>query len=144
MRRREPPQPTNTAAPSSNLRKYGLKFLPRHALKWIAPHPILTFVPWNWDPQIHLSPCWPTMNRWSFRKILGEGSAHIQNTHTITLDLLELSFTWSQISYSPCKCHPGVGDLWSTYFSALHPYECEDAAKETGDDGADGECSAGV
>lgn len=58
--------------------------------------------------------------------------------------IFQICFTWNQISYRSSKCHPGIGDLWSTYFSALHPYECEDAAKEPGYDGADGKRSAGM
>lgn len=52
--------------------------------------------------------------------------------------------TWGEVGYTACKGHPGIGNLWSSYFSALHPYEGEDAAEEAGDDGADGERSGGV
>lgn len=58
--------------------------------------------------------------------------------------LKNVFFTWNQVGYTTCKSHPGIGNLWSTYFSAFHPYECEDASKEAGDDGADSERSAGV
>lgn len=53
-------------------------------------------------------------------------------------------FTWYQVGYTTCKGHPGIGKFWSTYFSAFHPYECEDTSEEAGDNGADSKGSASV
>lgn len=114
---------------------------------------VLTSVPWNLDPRILLWLCWPTMSRWSYHRILTENMPYFKHHECIfytSLIFMKYSWkisqniTWNQVGYTTCKCHPCVGNFWSAYFSAFHPYECEDSSEEASDDGADSQRSAGV
>lgn len=90
MRRSAPPQPTKSAAPSSNLNinyKDTSTFVSLSAC--IIKDPaleVLTFVLWSLDPRILIQLCWPTMSKWSSHRTLFK-----QNTNGIQLTDITLS-----------------------------------------------------